>query len=197
MCGLARRERFPVVLVEPFFVPHAGRFLRGSTIRVGTVAGYPFGANEVATKVAECARSLALGATDIDMVMNIGAFKSGLFDAVRDEIASLATLVHEVPGRILKVIIETGYLTPREIQVASLLVIETGADFVKTGTGYGPRAVSVDDVATIRRAIGSRGRVKAAGGIASYELARELIEAGADRIGASRPLDVLAGAPSG
>lgn len=195
LCTLAKREGFPIVLVEPFFVPHARRLLQGTSIRVGTVAGYPFGANEPETKIAEAARSLALGVSDIDVVMNIGAFKSGLHDAVREEIASLATSVHEVPGRVLKAILETGYLTPEEIRVASEVVVDARADFVKTGTGYGPRPVSVQDVKTIRAGIGNRAKVKAAGGITSYDQARALVEAGADCLGASRPSDLLRGAP--
>jgi len=196
LCHLATSEGFAVVLVEPFYVPWARRFLLGTSVRVGTVAGYPFGANEETTKVQEAVRSLAQGASDIDLVMNIGAFKSGMHDVVRREVAALADLVHASPGRVLKVILETGYLTPEEIREASRLAVEAGADYVKTGTGYGPRGVSVEDIRLIREAIGNRAKVKAAGGIRTWDFAGKLLEAGADRIGTSQPLEVLAGAPS-
>jgi deoxyribose-phosphate aldolase len=141
-------------------------------------------------KAAEAEAALNDGADEVDMVMNIGAFKAGLYEVVEREIRAVASVVHDYGG-VLKVILETGYLTPEEIAKASLIAVGAGADFVKTSTGYGPRGAAVEDVEIMRRAVGDRAGVKAAGGIRSAQQALAMIKAGANRIGSSHGVDIV------
>ncbi len=177
------------VMVNPFYVSYA-KAIVGNRAKVMSVVGFPFGATKPSLKAQEAEAALNDGADEIDMVMNVGAFKAGLYEIVAREIKAVASVVHDYGG-ILKVIIETGYLTPDEIAKASLLAVESGADFVKTSTGYGPRGATVEDVAIIRKAVGDRAGVKAAGGIRTAEQAIAMIKAGANRIGSSHGVDII------
>lgn len=190
-CHRVVRSQLAIVVVEPYWVPRAVRILGEAGGRVGSVAGYPFGASDTATKLFEIDRALEAGARDIDLVMNVGAFRSREDSLVEGEIRRAADSVHAAAGRILKVIIETGYLTPEQVARAGRLVADAGADFVKTGTGYGPRPVSVEDVRTLRASVRDRIRIKAAGGVRTAEEVRALLRAGADRVGTSHAFEIL------
>ena len=177
------------VMVNPYYVSLAKAVI-GNRAKVMSVVGFPFGATKPFLKAREAEAALNDGADEIDMVMNIGAFKAGLYELVEREVKAVASVVHDYGG-VLKVIIETGYLTPDEIAKASRLVVDAGADFVKTSTGYGPRGATVEDVEIIRRAVGDRAGVKAAGGIRTADQAIAMIKAGANRIGSSHGVDII------
>ncbi len=177
------------VMVNPYYVSLAKAVI-GNRAKVMSVVGFPFGATKPFLKAREAEAALNDGADEIDMVMNIGAFKAGLYEVVEREVKAVASVVHDYGG-VLKVIIETGYLTPDEIAKASRLVVDAGADFVKTSTGYGPRGATVEDVEIIRRAVGDRAGVKAAGGIRTADQAIAMIKAGANRIGSSHGVDII------
>jgi deoxyribose-phosphate aldolase len=177
------------VMVNPSYVAYAKSVI-GNRASVMSVVGFPFGATKPALKAAEAEAALNDGADEVDMVMNIGAFKAGLYEVVEREIRAVASVVHDYGG-VLKVILETGYLTPEEIAKASLIAVGAGADFVKTSTGYGPRGAAVEDVEIMRRAVGDRAGVKAAGGIRSAQQALAMIKAGANRIGSSHGVDIV------
>lgn len=177
------------VMVNPAYVSLAKSII-GNRAKVMSVVGFPFGATRTSVKLAEAEAAIEDGADELDMVMNIGAFKAGLYELVERDIRALAALARDY-GVILKVIIETGYLTQEEIVHASKIVVKSGAHFVKTNTGYGPRGVSVEDVELIKRAVGDSVGIKAAGGIRNARQALSLIEAGATRIGSSHGVDII------
>ena len=155
--------------------------------------GFPLApADEV--KVFEARQAMAAGATEIDMVINIGALKDGDYALVKDDIARVADACHQ-QGAICKVIIETTYLTDEEKVAACLLIVEAGADYCKTSTGFGPAGATVADVALMRTVVGPDIGVKAAGGIRSYEDAVAMVAAGASRIGASSSVKIVQSAP--
>jgi deoxyribose-phosphate aldolase len=189
-----REAGFATLCVSPFLVPLAVQRLAGTCTRVCAVVGFPLGFSLTETKAEEARRLVQLGASEIDMVMNIGALLDGEDQLVIDDIAAVAESVHDATGETvtLKVILETGYLTPVQVAQASRLAAAGGADFVKTSTGFGPRGASVDDVRIMAEAVGPDVAVKAAGGIRDLTLALELIEAGAVRIGTSAGLEILA-----
>ncbi len=195
-CHRSVADRFAVCVVEPCWVRTAVGVTSGSATRVVAVAGYPFGTSEPETKVIEVDRALAAGAQEIDLVMNVGAFRSRADPTVLTEVRTAAERVHALPGRLLKVIIETGYLSPEQIERAGRLVADGGADFVKTGTGYGPRPVTVEDVRLLHGAVRGRLRIKAAGGVRSLDEVAALAKAGADRVGSSHAFSILAEAVS-
>jgi deoxyribose-phosphate aldolase len=191
-CAEARTHLLFGVCVSPQWVARAVELLRETPVQVVTVVGFPLGANTSATKAFECATAIRQGASEIDMVISLGALKAGDRFGVRDDIA---TVVKAADGRAVKVILETAYLTDSEKQLACSLAEEAGAHFVKTSTGFarqefqvGPGqslGATVHDVRLLRSCVGDRLRVKASGGIRSADLARELVAAGADRIGTS------------
>lgn len=182
ICEEARTYGFATVCVQPVRVAQAAKLLAGTAVGVCTVVGFPHGANGGAAKAAEAARALKDGATEIDMVMNLGAAKDGDWATVAEEIAAVkkAVGVH-----VLKVIIETSQLTNDEIVAACRAAVQAGADFVKTSTGFTGSGATVEAVALMRRTVGATARVKASGGIRDYACAQAMIAAGADRIGAS------------
>jgi len=198
-CEEVARHGISVLCVLPPFVELAAKRLRGTGSRVCGVVAFPFGASPTEVKAREAELVVARGAAEVDFVMNIPLFKSGKYECVArdlEEVVEAAKRAGEREGRevIVKVIIETGYLTPEEIMEASKLVEEAGADYVKTCTGFGPRGATIEDVRLILKAV-KRARVKAAGGISTYERALEFIRAGASRIGTSHALEILEGAP--
>jgi len=182
ICEEARTYGFATVCVQPVRVAQAAHALAGTAVGVCTVVGFPHGANGGAAKAAEATRALADGATEIDMVMNLGAAKDGDRDTVTREIAQVKTAVGT---HILKVILEISELTEDEIVAACRAAVAAGADFVKTSTGFASGGATVEAVTLMRRTVGTAARVKAAGGIRDYAAARAMIAAGADRIGAS------------
>ena len=179
----AQKHQFIGVCVPPFWVKKVKRELQEEDIQVVTVIGFPFGHEATETKVAEAKIAIQAGADELDMVWSQTAFHSGM-SWPKIEIAQLAKVCHE-SERILKVIIETAYLTPAQIREACLICQDAGADFVKTSTGYAPYGARVEDVTLMRQVLPSTLGIKASGGIKTLEQALALIQAGADRLGTS------------
>ena len=184
LCNEAMQFGFASVCVNPFWVKRAADFLRGSNVPVCTVIGFPLGATLSDVKAYEARRSIFNGAREVDMVINIGALKSGDDCTVEDDIRAVAQAAHE-NNVLLKVIIETALLTDEEKVRACLASKNAGADFVKTSTGFAKGGATADDVALIRRTVGRNLGVKASGGVKGIDDARKMFEAGATRIGAS------------
>jgi deoxyribose-phosphate aldolase len=184
LCNEAIEFGFASVCVNPAWVKRAAEFLKGSNIPVCTVIGFPLGATLPDVKAYEARRAIFNGAREVDMVINIGALKSGDDCAVEDDIRAVAQAAHE-NGVLLKVIIETALLTDEEKTRACLASKNAGADFVKTSTGFAKGGATVEDVRLMRRVVGSQLGVKASGGVKGIEDARAMFEAGATRIGAS------------
>ena len=184
LCQEAREHRFASVCVNPCYVGLAVDCLSGSAVKTCTVSGFPLGATFPEVKAAEAERALTLGAEEIDMVINIGALKAGEHAIVRHDILAVAEVCRPA-GALLKVIIEAAYLTEEEKETACRIVVESAADFVKTSTGFAPSGARKEDVQLMRRVVGERMGVKAAGGIRDYATLREMVQAGANRIGTS------------
>ena len=184
VCEEGSRYGFASVCLNPIWVREAACALRGSGVKVCTVIGFPLGANSPDTKSFEARRAIFDGASELDMVINIGALKSGDYDLVSRDIAGVVQVAHEV-GFICKVIIETALLTDDEKIRACMIAKEAGADFVKTSTGFSKGGATVADIALMRRVVGGEMGVKASGGVRDLKQAQEMIRAGATRIGAS------------
>ncbi len=186
-CALASEAEVASICVHPFWVEVAAERLRESSVVVGTVVGFPFGATTADTKAYEARDAVRNGADELDMVIALTALRSGLTDAVRADIAAVvgAAYAADIEQPVVKVIIETCYLTEQEKRTAVKLAVDAGADFVKTSTGFGPEGATVEDVSLLRELTPEQVGVKAAGGIRSAQRAREMIEAGASRIGTS------------
>jgi deoxyribose-phosphate aldolase len=182
LCQEALQYEFKSVCINPFWVPLAAMLLKGSKVDICTVIGFPLGAITASAKANEVVEAIKNGATEVDMVLNIGALKSGQYDVVLNDIK---TVVHAAKrGTIVKVILETGLLTDAEKVKACELCKQAGADFVKTSTGFGPGGATVEDIALMRKIVGEKMGVKASGGIRNYETAMAMVKAGANRIGA-------------
>ncbi len=190
LCYEARKYGFAAVCVNPAHVKLCAQLLRGSPVHVCTVVGFPLGATPPEVKAYEAQQTLDDGATEVDMVINIGALKSKDYALVERDIATVARTCH-AGGAILKVIIEAALLTDEEKVVACQLAKAAGADYVKTSTGFGPGGATLHDVALMRRSVGPELGVKAAGGIGSYEEAKAMVAAGATRIGASAGVKIV------
>jgi deoxyribose-phosphate aldolase len=190
LCAEARQYLFATVCVNPTWVPLTAKLLADSPVRVCTVVGFPLGANLPAVKAYEASQCLETGAAELDMVINIGALKSGQRKLVASDIASVVEAAHPFAA-IVKVIIETCYLTDEEKVTACELTRSAGADFVKTSTGLGPSGATVADIALMRRTVGPEMGVKAAGGIRTAADALAMIAAGATRIGASASIQIV------
>jgi deoxyribose-phosphate aldolase len=192
LCQEALQYRFASVCIQPCWVERAARHLTGSGVAVGTVVGFPLGANMPSVKLYEAEQALAAGATELDMVIALPALKSGDWRTVRHEIEQIASLCRSAtPAVVLKVIIECCYLTQEEKIQATRAVAESGADFVKTSTGFGESGVTIEDVRLLRSAAPPHLKIKAAGGVRTLSLALELLQAGADRIGTSSGVTLL------
>lgn len=190
LCFEARKYGFASVCVNPTHVRLSAQLLEGSDVKVCTVIGFPLGATPPEVKAFEAVDSIENGATEIDMVINIGALKAGDLKMVAQDIRGVVKACHE-RDVLVKVILETSLLTDEEKITGSLLAKEAGADYVKTSTGFGPGGATVEDVALMRRVVGPQMGVKAAGGIRSYAEAEDMVEAGATRIGASAGVRIL------
>lgn len=184
LCEEASRYRFASVCVNPTWVKVAACSLRGSGVPVCTVIGFPLGATLADVKAYEARRAIFDGASEVDMVINVGALKSGDDCLVEHDIRSVVQVAHEYAATC-KVIIETALLTDDEKVRACLAAKKAGADFVKTSTGFSKSGATVADIALMRRTVGADLGVKASGGVKGLEDARKLVEAGATRIGAS------------
>ena len=178
---LAMRYKVAAVAVQPCALPLAVDVLRGSSVAAGVTVGFPHGVNTTATKVFEAQDALAHGATELDMVINVGKLRTGRSDYVRDEIRAV---VAAAKGRALvKVIIEIAYLTNEQKVLACKLVEEAGADFVKNSTGYAPSGYTIEDLKLMRASVGPGVRVKASAGVRSLDAALAVIDVGCTRIG--------------
>lgn len=176
-------EQFIGVCIPPFWVKKVRRELGEENIQVVTVIGFPFGFQDTASKVFETQESIKQGADELDLVWSQTAFHSGM-NWPKIEIAQISKICHE-EERILKVIIETAYLSADQIREACMICQDAGADFVKTSTGYAPKGAQVEDIQLMREALPSQIGIKASGGIKTLDFSLELIKAGADRIGTS------------
>ena len=192
LCDEAAEYGFAAVCINPSWVARAKKRLRPSSITVASVVGFPLGANMPEIKAMEARRALRDGAREIDMVINIGALKGGEHDLVRRDIAGVSDACREV-GALNKVIIEAAYLSDEEKVIACRLAVAGRAHYVKTSTGFGPGGATVFDVALMREVVGARVGVKAAGGIHTADEVREMITAGATRIGASAGVRIVSG----
>jgi deoxyribose-phosphate aldolase len=190
VCREAREYSFASVCVNPYWVPLVRAELAGSPVKVCTVVGFPLGATSTESKAAEAAVAVRDGAQEVDMVINVGALRSGDQDAVKADIRAVVKAAHAA-GAIVKVILETALLDDTEKAVACMLAKEAGADFVKTSTGFGPSGATAHDIALMRRAVGSEMGVKASGGIRTLEDLETMTAAGATRIGASASVKIV------
>jgi len=190
LCAEAREYNFAAVCVNPTWVRLCAEELSDSPVKVCSVIGFPLGATTPEVKAYEAEQVIADGAQEVDMVINIGALKSKDYQLVERDIAAVVQVAH-AHDAIVKVIIETGLLTEEEKIKACELAKAAGADYVKTSTGFGPGGATVDDVRLMRRVVGPEMGVKAAGGIRTAEVAREMIAAGATRLGASAGVKIV------
>ncbi|KAK8810528.1 hypothetical protein WA158_007103 [Blastocystis sp. Blastoise] len=195
LCKEATENHFWSVCINPVFVKLAAEYFKKeqSSVKVCTVIGFPLGATSTAAKVHETEVAIEDGADEVDMVIPIGLMKAGDYDAVEQDIKSVADMCKQ-HNTLLKVIIETCYLNDEEIEKASHLTFKAGAQFVKTSTGFGTNGATVEAVKIMRRVADQyNGKVKAAGGIRTYEDAMKMIEAGANRLGTSGGISIMKG----
>ena len=190
LCDEAVRYRFACAMVNPMWVPTAVELLSGTGVPVGVVIGFPLGASLVSTLRQEAAALVKLGARELDMVIPIGQLKSGNHQAVERTIHAAATVAHH-GGALLKVILETALLTVEEKLRGAEIAIQSGADFIKTSTGFASAGATAADVALMRGVAGARAGVKASGGIRTLADVRTMLEAGANRIGASSSVAIV------
>ncbi len=192
LCGEAREYSFASVCVNPSFVPVCASLLADTEVNVCTVVGFPLGATSTEAKAAETVQAIRDGAREIDMVLNIGRLKSGDHNFVRSDISAVVRAAHS-SGAIVKVIIETVLLSEAEKVTACEAAVASGADYVKTSTGFGPGGASVADIRLMRKVVGPDIGVKASGGIRTREDAEAMLAAGATRIGASASVNIVRG----
>lgn len=177
------------ICVPPYWLKAAKR-ITGNSVALVTVIGFPLGYQKTGAKVAEAEEAIRDGADELDMVMNNAAFRSGMESWVKSDVAAMAEACH-AKEKFLKVILETSLLSESEIMRAAELVVQAGADFVKTSTGFGAAGAKTEHIRLIRKAIGPEVGIKASGGIKSREFAEELIASGANRIGTSSPPEIF------
>jgi len=195
LCREAVQYGFGCVVVNPVYVRFAASILKGTEVRVGSTVGFPFGVSLPEVKALEATRAVENGACELDMVMNLSAFKSGDYELVKRDIEAVTAMKRQFSGLVVKVIIETPLLTSEEKVAACRIVKDAGADFVKTSTGLFGGGATVEDVKLMRQVVGKDFGVKAAGGIRTYADAVAMIEAGANRIGTSTAVAIIQGAP--
>jgi deoxyribose-phosphate aldolase len=188
LCKEAKEYSFFSVCVNSSFVPLAKKELEGTDVKVCTVVGFPLGAMSTEAKVFETQQALKDGAEEVDMVINIGELKSKNFKKVEEEIAEIKKATGD---KVLKVIIETCYLTPQEIVLASEIAVKAKADFVKTSTGFGNDGARLENIELMRNAVDGKAKLKASGGIKNLDTALSFIEAGVDRIGTSSGVSIV------
>lgn len=195
LCKQAVEYGFGCVCVNPVYVKLAATLLKGSKAKVCSTIGFPFGVTLSDIKALEAVKAVENGAEELDMVINSSALKSGDYEAVKRDVAAVVDVKRLSNEIVVKVIIETAYLTKEEKVIACRLVKEAGADFVKTSTGFFGKGATVEDVRLMRQTVGSDFGVKAAGGIRTYADAVAMIKAGANRIGTSTATAIVEGVP--
>ncbi|MEC9489933.1 MAG: deoxyribose-phosphate aldolase [Halanaerobiales bacterium] len=194
LCEEAKEHEFASVCVNPIYVPLSAKLLEESSVKVCTVVGFPLGANTTEVKSYETRNAIKNGAQEIDMVMNIGAFKSGAYEIFKADIKAVVDATKKAgvsSDIIVKVILECCYLDEEEIVKACEIAKDAGVDFVKTSTGFGDYGARVEDVSIMRKTVGRDVGVKASGGIKNFEQALEMLDAGANRIGASSGVTIV------
>ena len=196
LCREAIDNQFKAVCVPPYYVADARQLLHGSKVKLATVIGFPFGYSTLAAKLTEIEYAIIDQADEFDVVINIAAVKNGDWDLVNDEIENCVTVLHE-EGKVMKLIVESGILTEEELMKCCELVKENKVDFIKTATGYAAVGATVEAVKIMRRELPESIEIKASGGIRTYAFAKELIDAGATRIGCSASLNILAESKAG
>jgi deoxyribose-phosphate aldolase len=190
-CDEAKQYHFASVCVNPANVPYVAAQLKGSGVKTCSVIGFPLGATTPFIKAAEATEAIKNGAEEVDMVINIGALKDREYDVVYNDILAVVNAAH--PAAIVKVIIETGALSDEEKVAACALAKRAGADFVKTSTGFGPGAATVEDVKLMKQTVGEGMRVKASTGINDRRICDEMLKAGAVRMGTSKGIKIVKG----
>ncbi|MCB7481558.1 deoxyribose-phosphate aldolase [Christiangramia sediminis] len=188
LCAEAKQYKFYAVCVNSGNLKIARKYLDDSAVLIAATIGFPLGASSTKSKITEAETAILDGADEIDMVMNLGFFKDEKYEFVGSEIESIKKAIG---SKILKVIIETCYLTDKEIGIASEIVMNAGADFVKTSTGFGSRGASLKDVKIMKGVVGDKVKIKASGGIRDAETAREYISLGVKRIGTSSGIKII------
>lgn len=193
LCQDVKKYGFNSAFLNPCYLSLA-RELLGEEGKVGTVIGFPLGQDTKNTKILAAIDAVKKGADELDVCLNVGLFKGGEKEKVLEEAKAVVQAVKDMKKAVLvKFIIETGFLTDEEIKKAAQLVLESGADFVKTNSGFGPRGAELKDVELIREAVNDKIKIKVAGGIHTYEKAKEFLEKGADRIGTSKAVEIMEG----
>lgn len=195
LCREAIQLGFHCAVVNPVYVKFASKHLENSNVKVCSTVGFPFGISLPEIKALEAVKAVEEGAEELDMVINLSAFKSGDYEFVKQDIAAVLDVKRLSKDIIVKVIIETDYLSREEKILACKLVKEAGADFVKTSTGLFGKGATIEDVKLMRQTVGNSMGVKAAGGIRTYADAVAMIEAGANRIGTSSAVAIIEGTP--
>ncbi len=195
LCKEAVKYGFRCAVVNPVYVKFAAKLLEGSDVKVCSTVGFPFGVSLSEIKALEAVKAVEDGAEELDMVINLSALKSGDYEFVKRDVAAVVDVKRLSREIIVKVIIETAYLTNDEKIIACKLAKEAGADFVKTSTGLFGKGATVEDVRLMRQTVGKNMGVKAAGGVRTYADAVTIIEAGANRIGTSTAVAIMEGAP--
>lgn len=190
LCLEAKKYNFASVCVNPSYVPLCAKLLKDTPVKVCTVIGFPLGATSTKAKAYETEQAIEDGATEVDMVINIGMLKSGLYDYVENDIFAVVSAAKR-NNVLVKVIIETALLTDEEKVKACLLAKRAGADFVKTSTGFSKGGATAGDIALMRKVVGSAMGVKASGGVRTREEALQMVQSGADRIGASASVKII------
>jgi len=188
VCDEAKQYGFSTVVVNGCYVARAREMLSGTLLKVCAVVGFPHGANTTTVKIVEAMEAMKNGASELDIVINLGMLKSGRLDIVEIDIKNIIAMT---PKLVHKVILETGYLTPEEITTVCTMAGRIGSEFVKTSTGYGPRGATVEDIRRMCSAVGSACRVKASGAIRDLAAVTALVEAGAERIGTSSSVTIM------
>jgi deoxyribose-phosphate aldolase len=188
LCKEAKEHNFFSVCVNSGYVSLAKKQLEGSDVKVCTVVGFPLGAMSTKAKIFETEQAIKDGAEEVDMVINIGELRSKNFKKVEEEIAAIKKVVGD---RVLKVILETCYLTPREIVLASELAVKAKADYVKTSTGFGNDGARMENIELMKNAVEGKAKLKASGGVKNLDTALSFIEAGVERIGTSSGVSIV------
>ncbi|MEW6061005.1 MAG: deoxyribose-phosphate aldolase [Bacteroidota bacterium] len=192
LCAEAKKYHFASVCINPSYVPLCASLLKDTDIKVCTVIGFPLGATSTETKAFETEQAIKSGATEVDMVINVGRLKSTEYHYVEHDIFAVVSTAKRY-GVLTKVIIETGLLTDEEKVIACMLAKRAGADFVKTSTGFSKGGATAGDIALMRYVVGSAMGVKASGGVRTREDALKMVASGADRIGASASVAIASG----
>lgn len=190
-CQEAMKYEFAAVCIPPFYLDLVKRELQGSAVKICTVIGFPFGYDHVATKIDAITRAIDAGADELDIVINIPAVKNGNWDLIENEIDSYTTATKLKRSKVLKLILETAYLNSEELEILCNLCMKYNVDFAKTSTGYAPKGADVKDVIAMKEFLGDAVQIKASGGIKTKKAAKELIKAGASRLGTSSGIKLV------